>query len=179
VKAGPRAAALSVAAALLCAPLARAADGGASPVATATVMDLPAIKHALKANHGRAVFLHFWATWCFPCLQELPMIDKFAREARARGVDVLSLSLDDPDQAGARVAKVLSQSAPSLTRSIARVDDPDAFIGNFGGWEGSIPALFAYDASGQLRGELIGETSRRALDGLVDRVLKSRERSPR
>jgi thiol-disulfide isomerase/thioredoxin len=174
---GPRAAALlvAVAATLASAPSVPAADGGAAPPAP-TVMDLAAIKRALKGSHARVTVVHFWATWCFPCLEELPLVDKFAREAKSRGVDVLSLSLDDPEQGRARVAKVLSQSAPTLTRAIARVDDADSFIGNFGSWEGSIPALFAFDAGGQLRGELIGETSRRALDDLVGKVLKAKER---
>ena len=41
-----------------------------------------------------------------------------------------------------------------------------------GTWEGSIPALFAYDADGQLRGSIIGEATRRDLDDLVGRALK-------
>jgi thiol-disulfide isomerase/thioredoxin len=124
--------------------------------------------------------VHFWATWCSPCLEELPVIEKLAREMRPRGLEVLSLSLDDPQRAGARVAKVLSQVAPSLTRSIVRIGDADAFIGSFDGqWEGSIPALFAYDAQGQLRGRLIGEATRRELDELIGRVLKAPAARPR
>jgi thiol-disulfide isomerase/thioredoxin len=137
------------------------------------VLDLPAIKRQLKGSRGHVVLVHFWATWCGPCLEELPIIEKFAREGKARGVEVLSLSLDDPERSGARVTKVLSQVAPSLTRSIARVGDADTFIGNFDGtWEGSIPALFAYDAEGQLRGSIIGEATRRDLDDLVGRALR-------
>jgi len=150
--------------------------GGAAAAATGpgyVVMDLPAIKRALKGSHGHAVLVHFWATWCGPCLEELPEIEKLAHEAKGRGFEILSISLDDPERAGARVTKVLTQVAPSLTRSIARVGDADTFIGSFDGrWEGSIPALFAYDAEGQLRGSIIGEATRRDLDDLVGRALK-------
>jgi thiol-disulfide isomerase/thioredoxin len=142
-------------------------------------MDLPAIRQAVKASRGHAVLLHFWATWCMPCLEELPLVEKLVRDLKPRGVDVLSLSLDDPEQAGARVSKVLAEVAPSLTRTIARIGDADTFIGNFGNWEGSIPAMFAFDAEGQLRGSVIGETNRRALDELVGRALKPRARPPR
>jgi thiol-disulfide isomerase/thioredoxin len=146
------------------------------PAPDYVVMDLPAIKRALRGGHGHIVLVHFWATWCMPCLEELPVIERFAREAKPKGVEVLSFSLDDPEKSGWRVSKVLSQAAPSLTRSIARVDDPDAFIGSFGTWEGSIPALFAFDADGKLRGELVGETDRRALDQLIGRLLKPKGR---
>lgn len=165
------------------------ADGGVAPSPPApappapgpgyATLDLPGIQKALRAARGHAVVLHFWATWCLPCLEELPVMEKFARDAKARGVEVMSLSLDDPDKSGQRVAKVLGEVAPSLTRTIALVDDPDRFIGQFGAWEGSIPAVFAYDAQGQLRDQIVGETDRKALDDLVRKVLKPKGRAPR
>jgi thiol-disulfide isomerase/thioredoxin len=165
--------ALALAATVLAATPGGAADGGAPGF---VVMDLAAIKRALRGSRGHVVLVHFWATWCSPCLEELPLMEKFARDMRPRGVEILSLSLDDPERAGGRVSKVLAEVAPSLTRSIARVDDMDAFIGNFRSWEGAIPALFAYDSEGQLRGSLIGETNRHELDELVARLARPRPR---
>jgi len=160
---------VTLAATALAATRIGAADAGAPGY---VVMDLAAIKRSLRGSRGHIVLVHFWATWCSPCLEELPLMEKFARDVRPRGVEILSLSLDDPERAGARVTKVLTQVAPSLTRSIARVDDMDAFIGNFRSWEGAIPALFAYDSEGQLRASLIGETNRHELDDLVARLAK-------
>jgi len=136
------------------------------------LMDLGAIKRAVRGR-GRPVIVHFWASWCGPCLEELPTMERFARDMRARGLDLISLSLDDPARAGERVVRILSQTAPSLTRNIVSVDDPDAFIGAIDPrWEGAIPALFAYDSRGQLRGRLIGEATRRDLDSLASRLVR-------
>jgi hypothetical protein len=84
---------------------------------------------------------------------------------------VLSFSLDDPQRAGARVVEVLAARAPNLTRNIVKVADSDAFINAIDPrWEGAIPAVFAFDDKGRLRDRLIGEATRRDLDGLVARV---------
>lgn len=139
------------------------------------LMDLAAIKGVVRGRN-RPVLVHFWASWCGPCLEELPLIERFARDVRARGIDFVSLSLDKPDRGGARVVQVLSESAPSLTRAIVSLndDDADAFISAIDQrWEGAIPAVFAYDAKGLLRGRLIGEATRRDLDGLASRLVKT------
>jgi thiol-disulfide isomerase/thioredoxin len=159
-----------------------AGDTKADAPAAATgyvLMDLPAIRKAIKGSRGHVVVLHFWASWCLPCLEELPLMDRMARDWKPRGVEVLSLSLDNPAEAGARVVKILAEVAPALTRSIARVDDADAFTASFGSWEGTIPAVFAFDAEGQMRGSITGETSRGALEALVGRAQKAKPRPPR
>ena len=140
-----------------------------TPVAKApvAVADLDTIKATMQKSRGRTLVVHFWASWCLPCLKELPVVNRFAREMKPKGVDVLSLSLDDP-KAGAQVAKVLGDTAPALTRTIAKVDDPDSFITQFDKrWEGAIPAMFVFDGQGHLRGRHIGEATRPELDGLV------------
>jgi thiol-disulfide isomerase/thioredoxin len=144
------------------------AAAGEPPKLKAAIVDLNGLKAAMSKSRGRMLLVHFWATWCLPCLQELPVLNQFAREMKPRGVDVLSVSLDDPGTAAGTVLRELSQKAPELTATIAKVDDADKFIANFdGAWEGTIPALFAYDVNGKLRGRHMGETTRVQLDRLI------------
>ena len=130
------------------------------------------IRREMKKARGQVLFVHLWATWCAACLQELRSIDKFARTARGRGAVVFSLSLDNDLRGITRVPAVLHDKAPSLTGFVAHFDDPNQFMPLFSRhWEGTIPALFAYDSAGTLRASLIGELEPRELDSLLDRMI--------
>lgn len=49
---------------------------------------------AMRAFQGRPVLINFWATWCPPCVDELPMLDRFHAEQGPGGVQVLGLAID-------------------------------------------------------------------------------------
>jgi len=48
----------------------------------------------LSGLRGKVVLLNFWATWCEPCLEEMPAMERLARTYRERGLVVLALSVD-------------------------------------------------------------------------------------
>jgi thiol-disulfide isomerase/thioredoxin len=153
--------------------LARSAAAGSGAVSIISVNEL---RTAMKGHRGRVLVLHLWATWCMPCLEELPLVGALAREAPARGVDVLSVSLDDPTSRSAEaVARVLKErGSAAMSRTILRVDDADALIASIDPrWEGAIPAFFAYDRQGRLRHAQVGEMTRNAFDQLVGDLLSA------
>jgi len=49
---------------------------------------------SLRDYRGQVVLVNFWATWCPPCVEETPGLEKFAEEVRKQGVTVLSVSVD-------------------------------------------------------------------------------------
>jgi thiol-disulfide isomerase/thioredoxin len=51
---------------------------------------------AMNALRGKPLVVNFWATWCPPCIEELPLLDAFYRENSAKGWQVVGLAIDQP-----------------------------------------------------------------------------------
>jgi thiol-disulfide isomerase/thioredoxin len=77
-------------------PTPHAAKAAKEPADGLTRLDATSLRQAMRKAKGGDLFIHLWASWCGPCLKELPNIDRLARQARARGATFLSVSIDDP-----------------------------------------------------------------------------------
>ena len=64
------------------------------PVPDFELPDLSGAPVALSAQRGRVVFVNFWATWCPPCREEAPSLERLYGRLRAEGFEVLAISID-------------------------------------------------------------------------------------
>lgn len=78
---------------LLAAPFAYAARVG-EEAPEFVLQDLDGRAVSLKDYRGKVVFVDFWASWCGPCKQELPAINRFLRENRGADVVCLAINID-------------------------------------------------------------------------------------
>jgi len=122
--------------------------------ATAAVPQEPALTAAtldgktfsLAGSRGHVVLVHFWATWCAPCREEMPVLDAFYKRYRERGVDVIAVSVDR----GRDIAQVReAMRAFSFPAALVRDAKPNDF-----GSQNELPVTFVIDAGGRLRDEL-------------------------
>ncbi|MFO1245648.1 MAG: TlpA disulfide reductase family protein [Ramlibacter sp.] len=60
---------------------------------------------ALQALKGRPLLINFWATWCPPCVEEMPLLDRFFRENASKGWQVVGLAIDQPSAVRAFLQK--------------------------------------------------------------------------
>lgn len=57
--------------------------------------DLQGRQHTLSAQRGRVVVLNFWATWCPPCVEEMPSLDGLHKALATEGLVVMGISVDE------------------------------------------------------------------------------------
>ena len=124
-------------------PMARANDlkiGQAAPPLTLRTLGGKSI--ATSELHGQVVIVTFWATWCAPCHEELPVLSAYAKNHAAEGLQVLAFSLDGPDDLSKVQATAETLSFPVGLLGSARA-------GGYGRiWR--VPVSFVIDRSGRL-----------------------------
>jgi len=112
---------------------------------------LPALTQGPLSLHdfGRqVVVLNFWATWCPPCVEETPGLEKFAEQMRQQGVAVLGVSVDQDGTALQTFASEQHLSFPILR-------DPDRSIAHrYGTFQ--FPETYILDQDGRVAEKLIG-----------------------
>ena len=97
----------------------------------------------LNDHAGQVVILHYWASWCVPCRQEMPVLETFYEKHRAEGLEILAISMDDPTDA-AKAREVMRQF--TFPAAMAR----DTRAPGYGRiWR--IPLTFVIDRHGILR----------------------------
>ena len=88
------------------------APSAAAPDFTLRTMNGPNLR--LAEQRGRVVMVNFWATWCGPCRQEMPQLDRLYQKYRASGFVLLGVNVDDDARKAADVAAKLGVSFPVL-----------------------------------------------------------------
>lgn len=106
----------------------------------------------LQALRGQPLVLNFWATWCPPCVAELPLLSSFSRENAANGWQVLGIAVDQAAAVRAFLGRVpvafpvalAPQGGIALSRSL-------------GNLAGGLPFTVVFGADGQVRHRKMGQ----------------------
>jgi thiol-disulfide isomerase/thioredoxin len=106
---------------------------------------------ALAGLRGKPLLLNFWATWCPPCVSELPLIDRFYREQQARGWQVVGLAVDNL----APVREFLGKRPVSFAVGLAGLEGV-ALSRSLGNAGGALPFSVVFDRAGTVAQRRLG-----------------------
>jgi thiol-disulfide isomerase/thioredoxin len=102
---------------------------------------------------GQPLVLNFWATWCPPCVREMPVLDRFYRVHRAAGWQVLGLAADNAGP----VRKFLTDTPVTFPIALAGFEGI-SLSRRLGNVNGGLPYTVVYGREGQVLQQHIGET---------------------
>ena len=108
----------------------------------------------MASLRGRPLIINFWATWCAPCIKELPDLDAFACAHRAQGWRVVGLAVDKPEP----VAQFLRRTPLSIEIGIAGFDGTE-LAQQLGNPRAVLPFTLMVDAQGRVRQRKLGATT--------------------
>ncbi len=98
---------------------------------------------------GKVLVLNFWATWCPPCVEEMPSLNEFARQVRGDGIVVLAVSIDKNE----KIYKAfLQQMGPAFETALDKEANIATDYGTFK-W----PETYVIDRTGKVMQKMIGQ----------------------
>ena len=95
--------------------------------------------------------MNLWATWCIPCVQELPDLNLLQTRYRDRGLEIIAVSFDDPEALEAKVRPFFSKRAPDLVSYLQTEADQYDFVEVLSDeWFGALPTSFLISREGEV-----------------------------
>ena len=110
------------------------------------VYDFAGLEPLINKKDNKTYVINFWATWCKPCVKELPAFEAINEKYDDKGVEVVLVSLDFSDKLGSQVVPFVEKHG--LKSDIVLLDDVDSntWIPKVDeSWSGAIPATLIYN----------------------------------
>ncbi|SMG57299.1 TlpA family protein disulfide reductase [Paraburkholderia susongensis] len=118
---------------------------------------------SLSLLKGHPIVVNFWASWCGPCVEEMPALSKLQREYEKKGIQFVGLGVDSEKNIQAFLQKV-KVAYPIYVTGFGGADLARAFGNNAGG----LPFTVVIDAKGNIRSTKLGQIDPAALRQTLD-----------
>jgi peroxiredoxin len=151
---------------LLSSPQAKSNQESQNQLPEFSLPDLGGKQHDIKEWQGKVLVINFWATWCPPCLKEMPEFEAIHAEYAKKGLQVIGIALDDAEPVKEFIA------SKKITYPILMGEDQGMKIAHdLGNIVNTVPFTVIVDKKGHLIKSQMGTLTREQLLGLVTPLL--------
>lgn len=141
-----------------------------------TLQDIHGNQVSLKDFEGKVIILDFWATWCAPCIKEMPILQDLYNTHKERGFEIVGVSVD---QQGVLVVKPFIEEQGLTFPNLIYTEEMAANYGEgnpeifeaYGPLQG-IPSVFIINKKGEIIQKYVGEVPRRILETHIIKLLE-------
>lgn len=109
------------------------------------VVEFEQIRPLLEKDNDTVYVINFWATWCAPCIKEVPYFEQLGEKYRDKNLKILMISMDMPSQIESSLIPFIQKN--NMKNEVILLDDPDfnSWIPLVDKkWQGGIPATLIY-----------------------------------
>lgn len=150
------------------APVVAAAPAAAPP---AQLIDPAGLRKLLDAQRGKVVVLNLWATWCVPCLREIPDLVALEQELAPRGVTLLGLGMDEPSALAEQVEPFRRKNFPAFRTWLRSEPDMDALVSVVDpAWNEILPTTYLIGRDGKVAKKIQGKRTLEQFRELIKEV---------
>jgi len=133
-----------------------------NPAPDFVLTDMQGQKHQLSDYRGQGVFLNFWGTWCPPCKKEMPYINNQYQQFKDKGVQVLSVDIQESELAVQQFADRYNLQFPIM------IDKDKEVMTTYG--IDPLPATFLIDKNGKVVKYYTGELTEKKVREFMEKI---------
>jgi len=138
------------------------ADG----VLAASFPGLSGEPHVIGSWKGKVLVVNFWATWCPPCLEEIPMFVRLHQELGQQGLQFVGIAVDQRD----KVADFVAKNAVNYPIMIGQLD-AIKIAESAGNDSGGLPYTLVFDRQGHVQSRHFGGLTEKELKPIIEKLL--------
>ena len=142
-------------------------NGASRALFAASFVDLSGKHRRLAEWQGRAVLVNFWATWCAPCREEIPLLVAARRKYGPAGIEIVGIAVDNVAKV-AEFSRMLAISYPILLAEAEGLD----LMRQLGNSSGGLPYTVVADRRGTLVHRKLGALKQGDLDAILGPLTK-------
>lgn len=144
--------------------------------ARASAINAEEMRSLLRRDGKRPLLVNYWATWCDLCREEFPDLVKIDNAYRRKGLDFITITLDDLADINTEVPKFLRLMKARMPVYLLNVSDPDPAIHSVdAGWSGALPATFLFNNKGEVVYKQLGRIKPDELSAAIDKLVSSKQ----